>query len=517
MGAVVIGWRKYFWRAAFASQSNMILRMAGGLWVFRLLYGNLSPDVFGFYMLLWSMLGYTTFLDFGLGYTTQKVTAEKVAKGDVEGLNGFISTVFLLFAGVGCFIFVVAVACGPILLTCVKVPPTALSEFFRAYLIFVAAFALAFPLGFLAEILAGLQRSDLVSWAGMASAAFNVVFITIGVWSGWGLSALVLVGVLCWHAQNVLVYLMIRRAVAGFSLAPRFVDFSLIFDYMSFSVSTYAISCSNFVAARTDQAVISFTLGVAQLCPYQVGFKVADIFKQVFGQTLRPLSAAAAQLHARGDSDGLRNLLMGSLRLALLILPAYAFVALHLRPLVGLLTGVKSVDHNSLVVGQLLLAAGMSMLVTESCVEPILVMTGGERRVALAKGVNAVVNLVLSVFLVYRVGLPGAALGTLIPGALIGWAVMVPMGVRLVGGGLVLFLQETVGKIWKPVGLSMILLTLFMGVPGHFSLVATAFEGCVVVIPVGLVGWRLGRQLVTVSGPVLGVLEPSQSEVEVTI
>ncbi len=500
-----------------ASQVGMLLRLVTGVWLFRLFYHQLSREDFGFYTLLWSLLGYSLFLDFGLGYTAQKITAEKMATGDVGGLNRYLSTAYWALALIGGVVFVVAVLTAPIVLRSVRTPADHWHEFYLAYLVFLGAVGLSFPLGFLSEILAGLQRTDLCNYVTIVSILVNVTCLTWGIDHHWQLPALVFAAVsLNWIGPSAFHYVLIRAHVPGFSLSPRHVDRHALTEEVHFSRNVYVNSCAHFVMTRTDQVVISLTVGVAQLYAYQAGYKIADLFKGICLRAVSALTPAAAQNQAgEGHHRAQRDLLTGAFRLTLLVVPMAVFLALNVDVVLQILVGSR-VEGISRVVAWFLVTSVVSSLFTDACALPVLIMGGYSGQVALIQTLAAIANIALSVVLVYRIGLPGVALGTMIPTVLFGWFGIIPLAVRFCGDGFVPVVREILQPVWKPLGVSFALAaaTSTIHVTGSGAIPVFLGSALLVAFPLGPTAIRVGRRLVVLAPSEEALPLPCSEEVD---
>jgi O-antigen/teichoic acid export membrane protein len=211
------------------------------------------------------------------------------------------------------------------------------------------------------------------------------------------------------------------------------------------------------------------------------------------------LTPAAARLNIQGDRSGITHLLLRSTQLTLLLtIPLYALCAAYLEPLVRILTGLKAVDTATYWVGQTLLAATFSSLVTNSCSKRILMMCGWEKKLLVLSLVDATANLVLSLVLVFPLGVLGVAIGTMIPTVLVGWLWVLPLTARFTELGTGTFLRLTFGPVALPViaGLAVLgaLLVLApMGPDGTF--LGCVWRGLLVVAAVAAPGWRVARGL----------------------
>ena len=492
-------WKRHFWRNAATNYLRTVLRMATGLVLFRLTFQQLTTEQFGFYSLLWSLFGYTILLDFGLGFTAQKAVAEHSATGRTDELNRLIATIFWTFAFFGGLLLLVFAVMQPWFLVWTKVGPENVPSFRAAYTVFTVAMALAFPLGIFPEMLRGLQRIDLANWLAIGATLLNLVGLGWGLLAGWPLPWIVLVSVATTIAPSAAALLLVHRRIPDLSLHPRHFCFAAIRGVLSFSLVAYLITFTNLIMSRTDQAVISLTLGVGLIALYQAGYKVAEMFGLFSTQMQEALTPAAAQLNISRNVAGLRELLVRSTRLTVLVVtPLYGLCALYLDPLVRLLTGLKAVDAQTWWVGQILLFATFSSLVTNSCAKRILMMCGWEKKLLTVSVVDAVANLILSLLLVWSLGVPGVAAGTMIPTVLVGWLWMLPLTARFAGTGLNGWLAE----IFLPVLPSLLAAGAVLGglawlapFPAGGGFFDCAWRGLLVVIAAGVAGLKIVREM----------------------
>lgn len=492
-------WKRHFWRNTVSNYLRTVLRLASGLVLFRLTFQQLSTEQFGFYSLLWSLFGYTILLDFGLGFTAQKAVAEKTATGRIDELNELVATIFWTFAATGLLLLLAFLAGRPYFLAWTKVSAENLATFSPAYLVFVAGMAVAFPLGIFPEMLRGLQRIDLANWISIGATLANLVLLGWALLAGWPFAVIVFISVATTVAPNAIAWFLVLPRIPGLSLHPRHFRPRAIRGVLSFSLVAYLITFTHLIMSRTDQAVISFTIGVGFVALYQAGYKVSEMFGMFSVQMQDALTPAAARLNIQRDTGGLRDLLVRSTQLTLLLtVPLFSLCAAYLEPLIRILTGLKTIDGATYWVGQALLLATFSSLVTNSCSKRILMMCGWEKRLLSLSLVDAGANLALSLALVHRLGVLGVAIGTLVPTVLIGWCWVLPLTARFAEVGVGAFLRETCGPVAVPVlaggGVLGALLAL-APMPPDGTLLHCTWRGLLVVAAVAALGWRQARSL----------------------
>jgi O-antigen/teichoic acid export membrane protein len=226
---------------------------------------------------------------------------------------------------------------------------------------------------------------------------------------------------------------------------------------------------------------------------YQAGYKAAEMFGLFSVQMQDALSPAAARMNVARDEAGLRNLLVKSTRVMLfLTVPLYALCASYLEPLIKILTGLKTVETSTYWVGQALLLATFSSLVTSSCSKRILMMCGWEKALLKASLVDAGINLLASIVLVSRFGVLGVALGTLVPTILIGWLWIVPLTARFLKIRVWEMLAAFVAKVWLPLGAALSALAFILWlipIPGNAVFTDCLWRGTIMLLALLMTGW----------------------------
>ncbi len=424
-------WQGRYWRNTLTNYARVIVRLGSGIVLFRLTFQYLDAETFGFYSLLWSLFGFTVLIDFGLGFTVQKAMAQASASGDFAAASRLVATVFWSFVALAAVVAAGAWLGADEFLRRTQVPTGRYAECRSAFLVFFGFMAAGFPCGLFPEMLRGLQRIDLINWLQIGGAVINFALLGMALAQHWSFPLVMLVSVASAILPAVMAAWFVFPRAPGLSLRPKFFHLPSVRGVLSFSLVAYLVTFTNLIMARTDQAVIGFTIGVAFVATYQAGYKAAEMFNLFAVQLQDAISPAAARLQAQGDQAALRHLLVANTRMTTaLVVPLGALCALYLEPLVRLLTGIATVERSTLYVGWALLAAGMSQMMTSSVSKRVLMMCGWERKLVWASLADATTNLVLSILLVPRFGIAGVAIGTLIPTVIIGWCWVLPLAAR---------------------------------------------------------------------------------------
>ena len=426
--------KQTLWSTSVSSYTRTLLRLVLGLLTFRMLYSGLSKPDFGFWSLLWSVFGYGVLVDFGLGFAAQKRVAELTVQENWDELSRVLSTIVTFFFGIGAVIFALAWFGSDAILGTFKIDANEAHHYHDVFLVFFVGLALGFPLGIFPEVMRGLQRVSAVNNIVSLALLLNFILLATALHFHWGLKAILVIALATTIGPDLVCGVVAAKLLPRVRVRPTLFQWSKVRETMSFSLWAYLITATNIVLGKTDQLVISTTLSVAAVAVYVTGAKVSDIFSLFTRQLQEALSPAAAHLNAKGDRGALRELLLEGTRLSVVIAtPLYLLCAFYMRELIHLLTGEAALA-DGFWTGQALLFWYYITIMTHGVSKRIFVVCGHERRLMWLGVVEAVANLGLSVgmILIFK-NVVSVAVGSLIPGLILGWFYMWPWSAREAG------------------------------------------------------------------------------------
>lgn len=413
-------------RNTISNYIRTAVAMAVGLVTFRLLYQEFDPAEFGFWSLLWSLFGYGILLDFGFGFAAQKRVAELSVTENWAELSCVLSSILVFYSGVALLVGGIAFVGSPWIIQCFGVPLERSEEFRQVFVVFFAGIGLAFPMGIFPEILRGQQRISLANWITTAALLARLAFIMAALHWHWSFLSIMIIALASTLVPDVLAGFLALQRLPQVKLRFAYFRFSSMGETAKFSLFAYLGTATNLLLAKTDQLVLTTTLGVGSIVLYQSGAKVAEVFREFTKQLQDTLSPAAAHLHASGHTRALRDLLVNATRWSVIIAtPLYLLCAFYLETLLQMLTGDRSLSHETWLVGQVLLFWYFTTVMTHSVSKRIFMMTGHERKLMRLGMAEAVVNLGLSIVLVIWLrSVVAVALGSLLATLWFGWGAL---------------------------------------------------------------------------------------------
>jgi O-antigen/teichoic acid export membrane protein len=401
-----------------------------GLAVLPFNVAHLGTAAYGLWMLTASVTAYFSILDLGYSGALVKFVAQYRARRDHRALNEILSTAFVMFAGFGVLTYGAAILVAVFLDTIFQLTPDQVHTGRLVLLIVSVNVAVGTSMSVFGAVISGFQRYDLNNLVGagtgLAVAAANVAVLALG----YGLVELVacttlvrllFFGIYRLNAYRVFPELRVR---AGLFRRAR------LRELTHFSVYVAMIDWANKLNYSVDALIIGAVLNTSAVAVWAVGQRVAEVTQRIANQLNEMLFPTIVDSDEAARNDRLQTILVQGTRLTLaIVMPLSVGLILVARPLVTAWVGPEF--SGSVIVLQLLLAA-VILRVGSATAATILKGAGLHRLLAGVNMTAALCNIAISLAVAPVYGLPGVALGTVIP--IFGSAVFVifPVGCRRV-------------------------------------------------------------------------------------
>jgi len=407
--------KKAMLSATLSNYIHLIIKIIVSLILVRIMFLGMGQENYGFWALLWSIFGYSVLLEFGLGVTIQKKSAEFMASGQINKISSLFSTYLVVY-----FIISLIIIFTTIILSLnvdsffIISDKSKIDEYSLALLVFGIGSAVSFSLGFADEILRGFHLLKIRN-------LINTIFILLNAFLLWQcvvwnqpIYIYAFVAVLVQFLNNLSFFIVLNREISDLKISLKLVDFSDVKSSMKFSLSAYLVMFSNIIIFRTDQIVISVIAGISFAGFYQIASRVAELFRQFATQFHESLGTKAAMLNADDDRQELSRLLTHSNKIISAI-ASLLFIPMYLLIEELLFLWLKIDDQQTILVAKILLISMYILVVFRSSMVQILLMNNKHTQLMKIGLLEALSNVLLSILLVHHYGMIGAAVGTLIP------------------------------------------------------------------------------------------------------
>jgi O-antigen/teichoic acid export membrane protein len=420
-----------FKRSVTSSYLRTVTQAAVAIVMTPVLVHELGKTEYGIWVLVLSLALYLELFEFGLGTATVKYVAEGEAVGDREHTRASIATSFwmLVVPGLGAMLVGVAVALAfPMLF---DIPEHSEGPARIAILLVAADLAISIPSDTFGNTLMAVQRYDVINVTLIVVLLAQAAGWAIVLAAGGGLVALAAVTVVLSLAGQLARFLIARRLLPGISISPRYFDRGRLRPLAGLSVWYALAETSTLVIARLDTVVVGLVVGVPEAAVYAVGQKLAFLAEQVIRPIVTTFFPHSSVLAARRDSAALRSTILTGTRVALAAAgPLAIALGLLAEPTLEVWVGPGFADA-AVVVMFLAAAAAVSALARTGFL--MLQGVGIARIPAAISGLEAALNLSLSVVLGQLMGLRGVALATLIAASVAQLGLLLPYVFRSFG------------------------------------------------------------------------------------
>jgi O-antigen/teichoic acid export membrane protein len=409
-GAKVVG-RNIGWN--FASQIWLVLL---ALAVTPFVVHRLSVDVYGLFALLLAFTAYFAMLDLGFGYATTKYVAEYHARGDVDAVQKIASTSLTTY-------LVLAVAGGaglaalsPLLVHHLLAVPARLQGVAQtAFLVASLAFSLTMIVQAFQAFPNALQRIDLTTRRTIAFSTASTAGIVGVLALGHGLLAVLAVQVGVNALAAAAFFALARRLLPEVSLRPGF-DRATFRMLARFSLLKFANNVSTNTVMQIDKVLVGALLSLGAVGYYFVPLQLAQRLTTVVGAVAVAFLPAASALHGRGDRERLVELYLRSTKVvALLGLPLASLLVIFAHPILQFWIDAHFADKGALTLQVLAVGYGINIFSTIPAITSDSLGRPGVT--ASFSVVSACLNVCLSLLLIPRFGIVGAALAIAINSA----------------------------------------------------------------------------------------------------
>ncbi len=410
---------------------SVFAEMAIGLITLPFNLHHLGTEAYGLWMLTAGVTIHFSILDLGYNGAMVKFIAQYRAHRDTRALNEIASTIFYLFAGFGVLAYLVVIGLA-VNLDHVFNLTASQAELGKWILLIVGVnVAINFPFAVYGGVSSGFQRYDINNMVAVVSnllvAAVNIAVVL----AGYGLLTLVA----STTSVRLVTYLVYRRtaytAFPALSIRPAFFRRDRLREITGFSVYSSIIDWANKLNYELDEIVIGVFLGPGPVAVWAVADRIISGTQRLTNQGNAVLFPVVVDSEATQRIGRLQKVMIEGTRLSLAtVLPIALVLVILAEPLIR--AWIRKPEILAAVPVIQILAFAVALRVGNATSTTVLKGSGHIRRVAWVNINTGLVNLVLSSLLIGPYGLPGVAIGTLIPVAFSSIFILFPAACRRV-------------------------------------------------------------------------------------
>lgn len=399
--------------------SAMVARGIGsltGIVTVPLTVRYLGTERYGAWITISSVLVFLGFSDFGLASSLTNALGKAFGEDDRERARRYVTTALFALSVVAVLLVIAGITFArPIakLIFPSVSPPLLDGEIIPALIISLSIFALNFPLMVTNRVLAAYQENATANLWIMASSVANLIGILVVIQFRGGLPLLVLgsagAGLLINAISSIWLFRWHKPWLAPSRTAA---DLRFASELLSTSWKFFIANTAWLVNSQTDNLIIAHYLGAAAVTPYSVTFRLfayATLIQSLASVSLWPAYTEAA---ARKDFAWIRGVFKKNLKWNLLIAIGLVIVlTIFGRTIIQFWAGPAAVPPFAVVIWMGVWGIILSYLHVVGC---LLNATGKVTRMSVYGVITAILNVILSIWLVRLYGISGVIAGTVI-------------------------------------------------------------------------------------------------------
>ena len=404
---------------AIANLASLIVTIVTSLWISPRLVSGLGDNRYGTWTLIAQLTGYFGILDFGTRNAVSFFVAQYLARGDQAGVNRIASTAFGALLKLGLAILALSAALAFLIPVVFHTPNVNPGDVRATTLVLGAVVGLSLPFDVFAATLIGARRQHFSPIADMATRLFTTVLTAIAISQSAGLPLLGLIQL----SGRAITWLSLMFAtfwkVPSLRIRPSLSTSETFTEIRSFGEKNFIINLALLMINRMDTIVIGWFLGPGLITVYAIGQQLSSYTVNVVTSVSNSFSPQFNHLAATGDHARNESLLLSGTRLlAMLTLAMVVGLGVFGSAFIGMWQQQRFVTgdwHTRSDVVLWLLLAGQTPRMLQQLSWQYLYANQKVSFLAKAQSAEAVANMILSLVLVRFMGLPGVALGSLVP------------------------------------------------------------------------------------------------------
>lgn len=388
---------------------GQIVSLGCGFIVPGVLLGTFGSEVYGACASITQFLSYITLLEGGIGGIARAALYKPLAENDISAISAILSEVRRFFRGIlGVFCcYVLVLACSFQSISHTEMLDW-LTTFLLVFVISLSTFAQYYIGIDNLLLLNAAQRSYIVSWSNIITVVANAVAVVALVSLGCDILTVKLVSSLIYVVKPVMYWLYVRRTWHP----VRAVDKTK--TYLTQKWSGLGQHLAYFLHSNTDVVILTCFADLKAVAVYSVYNMIVTQIQNLALSFVSGMEAVFGDMLAKEEYSQLNQTFETyETLLSVICTILFSVTAVLIVPFVEIYTsGISDADYSAPVFGALLILSAV-LYCLRIPYHTMVVAAGHFRQTELASYGEVVINVLLSIALVSRMGLVGVAIGTL--------------------------------------------------------------------------------------------------------
>ena len=420
----------------------MVTEILAGFVVAPFLVRRLGVTGYGLWIVIGSLGGYFSFVDFGMRGSVGRQLAACRATGDWEEANRIINTALAILSALAVLVIVGVGLSSMALDRMFEVPADQIGNARLALLLVGANLALSFPLQIFDGNLWAAQRFDVLNLVDIPATLVRIGLTFAFVRNGNDIVTLALITLVTSAGSGVIKAAISFRMDRFLAISARHIRRESGHVLFGYGWWNFVLALARLTKTQFSPLLIGSFLNVALVTPFSIARRLQDYAHKVIWTATGVLIPIATGFHARAEVAPQQRLFVegGKYATAFATFFVVYFICLG-RSVIGLWMGPQFSYAAALLI---ILTLGEYVQMTQSLTGSIILATARHKMLAWLAVVETVITLGLVVLVARPFGLIGVCFALAVPQVVFSGIGTVILGCRVTGVGFAKYLQEAV-------------------------------------------------------------------------
>ena len=392
---------------------GVAVNLFAGFFLSPYIIRKLGLEGYGLWALVFSITGYFNLLDLGFRSAVVRYTAYYRARGEDERLNVLLNTTLAYFSTISIVLILVTLALAPSAGSWFTVSPAYAALFPKLVLLIGVNLAIGVAFNVFTGCVEGFQRFDISNGIWVATFLIRHPGCAVLLWMGYGLVEMAQL-VLCTQILLCISYAVAcKRIFPPLRLGWHYVEGAMLRRTASFGVHTFVGGLAIQSLDLTPSLLIGRLQSVEQLGFYNLPMRLLQYAAEGVSRVGLIVAPRAAELSAKGHKDNIARLAIFANRYCLILyLPLTIFLLNYGPDLLRVWLkerGAEVAMHSGPLL-PILLAGTTLALAAQFCSSTVLVGMGRHQIYSWSLAGEAVLSVILMIFVLPAHGIFGAAI-----------------------------------------------------------------------------------------------------------
>ncbi|MBN2016778.1 MAG: oligosaccharide flippase family protein [Candidatus Cloacimonetes bacterium] len=391
---------------------SVIIQIAIGFFMLPFLVHNLGDKTYGLWVLVMTFLDYYVLLRMGFSTAVVRFLAKAIGEKDEKGLSKITSTSFFIYLGVSVamLIFTIVLIFGAEII--IK-NPSNLKLFQVLILILGINTALSPPLSVYGAILNAYMNYSVSKIANIVTLLIKNGLILFAVKNGSGLLSIAWIYLICNITVSAFHVIYVSSRYPFIKIKIKYFDKTKFKTLFSFSFFTFIAQLADTLRFKVDTIVITTFIGLAAVTHYNVGFRLIVYFIMFFTNATGIFQTYISQEEGAGNYQSIRDKFMFMTKLS-----SYIAVFIGLSFIFygkAFIIRWMGESYSDAYMVLLIISIATIIFLAQFPTKTVLYGISKNKFWAYSNIIEGILNIILSLIFVQRMGISGVALGTAIP------------------------------------------------------------------------------------------------------